>query len=105
MPLDGGHSTATRDANRDSPSELNGWDTAAWALEDGDADGLWEGTFDVAELPSGPFGYKVLLNGTEWLLDPPIPERVYVDGIENSRGRIPDCTLPHLQLVERQLDP
>ena len=76
------------------PSELNGWDTAAWALEDGDADGLWEGTFDVAELPSGPFGYKVLLNGTEWLLDPSNPERVYVDGIENSRGRIPDCTLP-----------
>ena len=89
--------------NATVPNELTGWDTAAWPLADEDGDGLWTGTFDVSDLNAGPFGYKVLLNGSDWIVDPSNPERIYVDGVENSRGRIPNCAVPELQLIDLSL--
>lgn len=38
----------------------------------------------TAPLPPGTYGYKFLVNGSEWLFDPNNPERETVDGIENS---------------------
>ena len=49
-------------------------------------------------LPVGTHGYKLLVDG-EWTLDPAARRRRYVDGVENSGVRVPDCRLPTLSLV------
>jgi hypothetical protein len=49
-------------------------------------------------LPVGTHGYKLLVDG-EWTLDPAARRRRYVDGVENSGVRVPDCRAPSLSLV------
>ncbi len=54
-----------------------------------------EGNAFVGEvpLPVGTHGYKLLIDG-EWTLDPAARRRRYVDGVENSGVRVPDCRAP-----------
>ena len=58
--------------------EFNGWKGQPMTKA---ADGTW--TAKVT-LPAGTHGYKFLVNGTEWLLDPENPKRKNVDSVENS---------------------
>ena len=44
-------------------------------------DGIWSVTTPLA---GGTYGYKFLVNGSEWLFDPARPERKTVNNIENS---------------------
>lgn len=58
--------------------EFNGW--KAQAMTKG-SDGTW--TVKLA-VPTGTHGYKFLVNGSDWLLDPENANRKMVDGVENS---------------------
>lgn len=58
--------------------EFNDWKAAA--MERG-ADGAWTISLD---LPDGTHGYKFLVNGETWILDPANPARKTVAGNENS---------------------
>ncbi|MGI8430911.1 MAG: hypothetical protein ACR2MW_01280 [Chthoniobacterales bacterium] len=58
--------------------EFNQWHSQPMAKK---ADGTWSLTIPI---PPGTYGYKFLVNGTEWLLDPENSNRKTVDGIENS---------------------
>ncbi|MBU3666335.1 MAG: hypothetical protein FGM15_10745 [Chthoniobacterales bacterium] len=58
--------------------EFNDWKAAPM---ESSADGVWSITLD---LPAGTYGYKFLVNGDAWMLDPANPDRKEVDGNENS---------------------
>jgi hypothetical protein len=51
------------------------------------SDGIWKTTVSVAP---GSYGYKFLVNGSEWLFDANNPSRKTVNGIENSAIEISD---------------
>jgi len=70
----------------DLMAEFNGW--KAQPMQKG-ADGTW--TIAVSVAP-GTYGYKFLVNGNEWVLDPSNPNRKTVDGVENSSIRIEEST-------------
>lgn len=88
------------------PGEWNGWDKSAHPMKDEDQDGLWEVTLGPGDVPPGEWGYKFLIDGTQWVFDPNNPLRKYVgqDFIENSRLVMPDCELPLLEIVEAKAD-
>lgn len=50
------------------------------------------------ELPAGDYGYKIVVDGTQWELDPSRIARKYVGGVENSRVIVPDCNAPELRV-------
>lgn len=58
--------------------EFNGWKGQPMSKS---SDGTW--TAKVT-LPAGSHGYKFLVNGTDWILDPDNPKRKTVNGVENS---------------------
>lgn len=77
--------------------EFNGWDTSANPLIDANGDGVFEGVLDTTGL-AGSYGYKLVLDDTAWVYDPVNPMRMHVDGTENSKLLVEDCTLPSLEL-------
>jgi hypothetical protein len=64
--------------------EFNGWKGQPMTKS---SDGTWKAS---VSLTPGTHGYKFLVNGSEWLLDPANPERKTVDGVENSAVEIKD---------------
>ena len=62
--------------------EFNGWKSVAMTKGD---NGVW--TAKVSLSP-GTYGYKFLVNGTDWVLDPDNSTKKTVDGIENSAVEI-----------------
>jgi hypothetical protein len=58
--------------------EFNNWHGQQMSKK---GDGTWSLTIPLAP---GTYGYKFLVNGTEWLFDPDNPNRKTVNGIENS---------------------
>ncbi len=58
--------------------EFNHWQAQPMSKQ---PDGTWSLTIPLAP---GTYGYKFLVNGSEWLFDPNNPSRKTVDGIENS---------------------
>lgn len=50
------------------------------------------------DLPKGDYGYKLVVGGTDWRLDPSHGRRKYVGGVENSRVIVPDCKDPLLRV-------
>ena len=58
--------------------EFNGW--KGQPMSKG-SDGTWSAKLT---LPAGTHGYKFLVNGTDWVLDPENPKRKTVNGVENS---------------------
>ena len=63
-------------------AEFNGWKALPMKKQ---SDGTWTATVAV---PPGTYGYKFLVNGTEWVFDPKNTNRKSVDGIENSAVEI-----------------
>ncbi|GMV40419.1 MAG: hypothetical protein AMXMBFR64_21350 [Myxococcales bacterium] len=91
VPLPPGTSSAT------VRSELNDWGNAGeWPLSDTDGDGTWTGEVDASAMIPGTYGYKLFLNGTDWVLDPSTPLRKVVGTENNSKLYVPDCALPEL---------
>jgi hypothetical protein len=58
--------------------EFNQWKAQPMKKE---SDGSWTLTISI---PPGTYGYKFLVNGSEWAFDPKNPKRKTVDSIENS---------------------
>ncbi len=57
------------------------------------------------DLPQGDYGYKLVVGGTDWRLDPSHGRRKYVGGVENSRVIVPDCKLPLLRVDAHSAKP
>ncbi len=76
--------------------EFNGWSQSE-AMQK-----TPEGAFrSVLELPAGDYGYKLYNpDGQVWMEDPGNPFTKYVNGIRNSRLRVPDCSQPLLRLTQ-----
>jgi len=88
------------------PAEWNNWDRNAHPMEGPDSNGYYKVTLTNNDVPPGEWGYKFLLDKTEWVFDPSNPLVKYVgsDKIENSRLIMPDCELPLLELVSAKAD-
>ncbi len=75
--------------------EINSWSLANPLVKNGD---VWEMTLD--SLDEGDYAYKLYDQSTgEWFLDPNNPYTKYVEGVANSRLRVPDCEPPLLELL------
>jgi neopullulanase len=73
--------------------EWNEFDAEHTLLEGPDASGAFSVTSEIAP---GFWGYKLVLNGSEWVLDSGQGYRKYVNGTENSGVRVRDCSVPKL---------
>ena len=62
--------------------EWNGWKSISMTKGD---DGVW--TAKVTLSP-GTYGYKFLVNGTDWVFDPDNSAKKTVEGVENSSVEI-----------------
>jgi glycosidase len=82
-------------------SEANDWSTTANPLTGPDESGVF--TLDL-ELPPGRYGYKFVLDGDNWILDPENPYLLEVDGVVNSQLIVPGCEGPLLDLAEVEAD-
>jgi len=69
----------------DLMAEFNQWKALPMTRQ---GDGTWTVSVSV---PPGTYGYKFLVNGTEWLFDPKNSKRKSVDGVENSAIEISDA--------------
>lgn len=80
------------------PGEWNSWNVKAHPMTE--SGGEWSVTIDASEIPPGEWGYKFLINQTEWIQDPSNPLVKWDEGYknENSKLIVPDCTLPLLEL-------
>lgn len=76
--------------------EWNGFSATALPMQGPDSAGNFHTDFS---LPPGIHGYKLVLDGSEWILDPGQGYRKYVDQTENSGLRVPDCTRPRLTVL------
>lgn len=86
------------------PGEWNGWDLTAHPMNDDDKDGTWKVEIGPGTIPAGEYGYKLVVDGTNWNMDPANPLVKYVDSIENSKLVVPDCELPALELLSAKAD-
>jgi glycosidase len=80
--------------------EWNAFDAEANMLTGPDGNGEFTGTLDLAP---GNWGYKLVLDGQNWILDPNQGYREYVDGQENSALRVHDCGKPALSVTDSVL--
>ena len=62
--------------------EFNGWKSVPMTKGD---NGMWR---TKVSLSPGTYGYKFLVNGTDWVFDPDNSNKKTVDGIENSAVEI-----------------
>lgn len=65
-------------------ADFNGWDTNAHTMNRG-LDDVWQITLPV---PVGTWAYKIVVDDTQWLIDPlnqNSPSTIMIDGVENSR--------------------
>src|SRR5258706_8920224 len=76
--------------------EWNKFDPTQTPMSGPDRAGAY--TASVTLLP-GSYGYKVVLDGTDWRLDPANPYSKYVGGLENSVVEVGDCKDPQLTFV------
>jgi len=88
------------------PGEWNSWSESAHPMSDADEDGTWTVTLDAGSIAPGHWGYKFLVNGTDWIFDPGNPLVKYVgdDFTVNSRVEVPDCAIPLLELESAHTD-
>lgn len=88
------------------PGAFNAWDTAATPLAD-DGTGVWTGELDMSGLTPGSYAYKILVGADDWRFDAANKMRLFdgPEGVVNSKLRVPDCTLPALDVVKRVVDP
>ncbi len=75
--------------------EWNGFSPTATPMAD-----VGGGVFRAeVNLAPGDYGYKFVIDGSEWTLDPAALARTYVGGTENSRVTVPDCNVPTLRVL------
>jgi Glycogen recognition site of AMP-activated protein kinase len=67
-------------------AEFNQWKALPMTKQN---DGTWTVTVSVSP---GTYGYKFLVNGTDWLFDPKNPNRRSVNGVENSAIEITETS-------------
>jgi len=77
--------------------EWNGFAPEATPMAGPDAAGHWKAT---VELPEGAYAYKVVIDGSDWILDPGNPYQKYVGGVENSVREVDDCKRPRVRFVK-----
>ncbi len=77
--------------------EWNEFDATA-LMEGPDSSGAFSLTVDLAP---GMWGYKLVLDGDNWMLDPDQGYRKYVGGEENSAVRVLDCSVPRLSVATK----
>ncbi|MEZ4410604.1 MAG: alpha-amylase family glycosyl hydrolase [Polyangiales bacterium] len=77
--------------------EWNSFSTMANPLRD-NGDGTWGAT---VEIPPGDYGYKLVIDGSEWILDPSVIARKNVSGTENSRLIVRPCNEPALRVARQ----
>ncbi len=75
--------------------EWNAFSATALTMQGPDSQGIFHADF---MLPPGLHGYKLVLDASEWVLDPGQGYRKYVDQTENSALRVADCTRPQLSV-------
>jgi glycosidase len=80
--------------------EWNAFDPQASLLAGPNANGEFTTTLDIAP---GNWGYKLVLDGSNWILDPGQGYRKFVDGQENSALRVKDCGKPALALESNDI--
>jgi glycosidase len=79
--------------------EWQGFDLPTATAMEGPSGGSYSATI---ELPPGTHAYKVVYDQggeAQWVLNPAEGRRKYVDDVENSAVRVPDCNLPSLSVV------
>lgn len=79
--------------------EWQGFDLPTATPMEGPSGGSYGATID---LPPGTHAYKIVYDQggeTHWVLNPDEGRRKYVDDVENSAVRVPDCNLPRLAVV------
>jgi len=76
--------------------EWNEFSPDADPMEGPDAAGEFTRTI---ELEPGLWAYKLVVDQSDWKLDPEQPYRKYVGGVENSAVRVADCALPRLEAI------
>lgn len=88
------------------PGEWNAWNPAAHPMTDPGGDGNWSVTVDLKDVPPGSHGYKFLVDGSGWTQDLSNPLTLWDPTFtyENSKLRVPDCSLPALELVSASAD-
>ncbi len=65
--------------------EFNNWKAQAMTKQN---DGTWTTTITISP---GTYGYKFLVNGSDWVFDPKNPNRKTVEGVENSSLEVADA--------------
>ncbi len=73
--------------------EWNTFSTTATPLAPMGTAGLFHADVD---LPAGDYGYKFVVDGDRYVVDPENITLKYVGGVENSRLIVPDCNVPLL---------
>jgi len=76
--------------------EWNRFSTTANPLTPVGSTGIFRAELDI---PPGDYGYKFVVDGDQYIVDPGNITLKYVGGIENSRLIVPDCNLPLLTSV------
>ncbi len=82
--------------------EWNSFSATANPLTDANNSGVFRAELD---LPPGDYGYKIVVDGTQWLLDPGAIALKYVGGVENSRVVVRDCNIPELRVLAHHSPP
>lgn len=77
--------------------EWNEFDATA-LMQGPDSSGAFTATVDLAP---GMWGYKLVLDGDNWMLDPDEGYRKYVGSEENSAVRVLDCSVPRLSVTDK----
>lgn len=80
--------------------EWNGWSATAEMLVPPFEGGVYT---KMLRLRPGLYAYKLVVNSSDWVLDPQNPYRKYDGGVENSGLRVPDCRKPRLVVVPGSL--
>jgi glycosidase len=68
-----------------------------------DGNGSYTLDLDLSLIPPGHHGYKFHTAQDQWLLDVNNPLAIWIDGVENSKLIVPDCTRPELHLEDYQI--
>lgn len=88
------------------PGDWNQWDVTAYPMARQGTGEDWEVRIDLFSMTPGTHQYKILIDGTDWRIDPANPLTAWdpTGTIQNSKLVVPDCRLPELRLVSARSD-
>jgi glycosidase len=85
------------------PGNFNQWSENALMMEQGENQSF-SLELDLSTFDPGSYGYKFLVNESEWILDPHNKMMRFDDGTVNSKLLVPDCEVPAFELVKREVE-